>query len=170
MVSCARAPQLSRGVMRTDREMEILRPALVALVVATSCACSQPTEQEVAPSIAQSHVDANVPPSIDLDRFLRRDLEAYFGSTDDKVAVQYKLLRDGPTQTGAAYPKFYVWVEVKHGDGSSQQGAVRLAAIERKTFEVTDFVAETDIRTRRVDIYRVFPGPVCEAIKSRLGI
>lgn len=50
------------------------------------------------------------------------------------------------------------------------QGAVRLEAIERKQFDVTDFLAEPTIRARPAALREVFPAPVCDAIFSRLGI
>ncbi|MDA0339877.1 MAG: hypothetical protein O2910_08615 [Proteobacteria bacterium] len=61
--------------------------------------------------ISQSHIDANVPSSKDFDAFFRRDLEAYFTLPPNyDVKLEYELLRDGPTQTGLAFPKFYAWV------------------------------------------------------------
>ena len=120
--------------------------------------------------VAQSHVDANVPPETDFDRFMRRDLAAYFGATADKpIEVAYELLRDGPTQTGVAYPKYYVWVVASTGEGE-KRGAARVAAVERKEFQVTDFLSESDLRARPEAAYSVFPAPVCERIKARLGI
>jgi hypothetical protein len=86
------------------------------------------------------------------------------------VAVEYELLRDGPTQSGVAYPKFYVWVRARTTEGSLSQGAVRVAAVDRKEFQVTNYVPESEIRAHPDDIDQVFPGPVCQKIKSRLGI
>jgi hypothetical protein len=140
---------------------------LATLLVLGVCDC----REHVVEQIAESHVDANVPAPTDFDRLMRRDLESYFGTMVDKpVVVEYELLRDGPTQSGVAYPKFYVWVRARTGEGGLSQGAVRLAAVERKEFQVTNYVPEADIRAHPDGIYQVFPGPVCEKIKNRLGI
>lgn len=79
------------------------------------------------------------------------------------------MLRDGPTQAGVAYPKFYVWVRVFEGASVVDQGAVRLAAIEKREFQVTDFLSERTIRADPKVIYRVFPAPVCDRINGKLG-
>src|SRR5262245_47077135 len=127
--------------------------------------------EQAVQSISESHVDANVPAQADFDRFMRRDLESYFTASMGKpAAVEYELLRDGPTQAGIAYPKFYVWVKASTSDGSMSQGTARLAAVERKEFQVTHFVAESEIRANPGGLYQVSPGPVCDKIESRLGI
>src|SRR5262249_12717365 len=97
--------------------------------------------------IENSHIDGNVPPKGEFDRILRRDLESYFESQGHQlVTVEYELLRNGPTQAGIAYPKFYAWVRAHAEDAVLEQGAVRLAAIDRTRFRVTDFISEPDIR------------------------
>jgi hypothetical protein len=63
-----------------------------------------------------------------------------------------------------------VWVRVFEGASIVDQGAVRLAAIEKKEFQVTDFLSERTIRADPKAIYRVFPVPVCERVTSKLGI
>jgi hypothetical protein len=119
-----------------------------------------------------SHIEANVPAPGDFNRFLLRDLGAYFVRTrkQKSVSVDFELLRDGPTQSGISYPKFYVWVRLDGGKSSDDRGAARIAAVERKQFEITDFVSEQEIRSDKDAIYSAFPGPVCEKIKARLGI
>src|SRR5690242_21832060 len=65
-------------------------------------------------SLALSHIEAHVPSEREFDAFLTRDLEHYFTTKEKKnVTVTYELLRDMPTQTGIAYPKFYAWVIVR---------------------------------------------------------
>lgn len=92
-------------------------------------------------SIAESHIRANVPDEKDFDTLLKRDLEAYFRDFNGKVVtVQYELLRKGPTQTGIAFPKFYAWVKIYEKDNLLNEGAIRLAAIEKTRFKVTDYV------------------------------
>jgi hypothetical protein len=144
-----------------------MKQLVLAMQLAALCGCGGSTIQD----IANSHINANVPPDSEFDRILRRDLESYFGAKiHQAITVEYELLREGATQTGIAYPKFYAWVRARAGDAVLDQGAVRLAAIGRTKFDVTDFVSESDIRTRPEGIYEVFPVPVCEKIKSRLGV
>jgi hypothetical protein len=62
--------------------------------------------------VAQSHIDANVPSAEQFHSLLKRDLQAFFSNRHgSSVTVSYELLRDGPTQTGIAYPKYYAWVK-----------------------------------------------------------
>jgi hypothetical protein len=100
---------------------------------------------------------------------MERDLEEYFRKrVKAPIKVTYELLRDGPTQTGIAYPKFYVWVKVTRGKKQIDEGAVRLAAIEKKYFDVTDFLSITEIKSNPEAIYKVFPRPVCDKIMAKL--
>jgi hypothetical protein len=119
--------------------------------------------------IQRSHIEGNVPAPADFNKFLERDLAAYFGrAAGKKVAVDFELLREGPTQSGVSYPKFYAWVRVAGGKSASDRGAVRLAAIDKTRFEISEFVSEAAIRKEPSSIYRLFPGPVCDRIKSKL--
>ena len=77
----------------------------------------------------------------------------------DPTSVRYELLRKEPTQSGVAYPKYYAWVTMDTSAGPVE-GAVRLAAVDRERFEVTDFCSSSDIRTN--------PGGV-DAAGSRPG-
>ena len=136
-----------------------LTVALVSLAIA---AC-------VADPIQQSHIDGNVPAPADFHRLLQRDLDAYFRGKGS--SVRYEMLRDGPTQSGVAYPKFYAWVSITPStSGSPLEGAVRLAAIDKLKFEVTEFYSTDAMRSSPEQIYAVFPRPVAEKIKVRLGV
>jgi len=119
--------------------------------------------------ISRSHIDANVPAPEDFDKFMRRDLTDYFAATFKGLPVQYELLRDAPTQSGVAYPKYYLWVTIGGGKSPQQRGAVRVAAIEKKRFEVSDFISEDAIKQDPTGIYRVFPAPVCEKINTKVA-
>lgn len=101
---------------------------------------------------------------------MRRDLATYFAQVRKKkiAQVEFQLLRDAPTQSGPAYPKFYASVVVAGGKSPQDRGAVRLAAIDKKRFEVTDFVSEEMIREDPDSIYQLLPAPVCEKIKAKL--
>jgi hypothetical protein len=118
--------------------------ALTLALLLTAQAAPEQALQE----IQRSHIEANVPGPADFDRFLLRDLGAYFAKARNQkaVPVTYELLREGPTQTGFSYPKFYVWVRVNGGKSPDDRGAVRLEAIDREHFEVTNFVSENAIK------------------------
>jgi hypothetical protein len=148
---------------------------LIAFVVIalTSPAQQAPPEQaeEITRQIQQSHIDGNVPAASDFDTFLKRDLTVYF-SLPGKPAptVEYELLRDGPTQTGIAYPKFYVWVRVTLEGQPVREGAVRLAAIEKTHFEITHFIASSEIVSNPSQLDAVFPPPVVVAILEKAHV
>jgi hypothetical protein len=151
-----------------------MRTAICVLATMRVLFCAVGAQCQGAPpdAIAASHIEVNVPPPGDFDRFLRRDLGAYFGSkgTGGPVSVEYELLRQGPTQSGVAYPKFYAWVKVRESGELLREGAVRLAAIERQRFEITDFLSADDIRRSPDAMTRVFPAPVCERIQAKVGL
>jgi hypothetical protein len=108
-----------------------------------SFAHAQPSHE----SIAESHIRANVPEAADFDNFRLRDLEAYFTKqTGQAFQVKFELLREGPTQTGVAYPKFYLWVRLTNMNKAVQEGAVRVSAIEKKRFEVTNYMSASEIK------------------------
>src|SRR5262245_41712414 len=116
-------------------------------VLAFAALLAQQPTLDVFREIQRSHIEANVPSPNDFDRLLTRDLEAYFRARAGKVLrVKHELLCDGPTQSGVAYPKFYLWVQAFEGTRVAERGAVRVAAIDRKEFQVTDFLTEADIR------------------------
>lgn len=123
---------------------------------------------EVIESIAQSHIDANVPAAADFDEFLKRDLLAYFSPEGDKdTAVEYQLFRKEPTQTGIAYPKFYAWILIKRKNVGVKEGAVRLAAIEKKKFAITDFLSRENAIKDPEAAYGIFPRAVADMINKK---
>ena len=135
------------------------------LVAGVVVACAQPQGE----SLAESHIRANVPDEKDFDKFLKRDLEKYFKDTRQKtVTVEYELLRDGPTQSGIAYPKYYAWVTVRDGATVVDEGAVRVAAVQKKFFDVTDFVSQEDIKRAPAALDEIFPLPVADKIRERV--
>jgi hypothetical protein len=136
------------------------------LLVAFGCALQGCASQ----GVRESHIDANVPARADFDRIMRRDLEAYFAGASPRpiAALDFQLLRDGPTQSGWAYPKYYVWVVVQHGADSVQEGAARLQAMDRERFEVTHFLSRDEIASNRSGLRSVFPEPVCVRIEEKM--
>ena len=122
--------------------------------------------EEIIREIQESHISANVPPDADFHRILRCDLSAYFSTEAvPNPSVEYELLRDGPTQSGIAYPKFYVWIRVQ--TSPVRQGVARLAAIDRERFEVTHFIEQGAIVGDPSQLDALFPAPVAAAIKAK---
>src|SRR5689334_6132614 len=103
--------------------------------------------------IQESHIRDNVPDAADFDRFLQRDLRAYFSG----ASVKFDLLRRAPTQSGVAYPKFYAWVRAVASGAPPVEGAVRLAAEDREKFVITDFLSAQEIRANPGQVYAIFP-------------
>jgi len=119
--------------------------------------------------VAESHIKGNVPPKAKFGKYLRRDLTTYFTRLNrKKIAVEYEFLRDGPTQTGIAYPKYYLWVTVHTGTKLVDEGAARAAAIDRRRFEVTHYLPEAAMKKDPEQIDSVFPLPVGDRIRQRL--
>lgn len=144
---------------------------MIVVLIPLILFAAQPAAGQLPQDIQRSHIEANVPAPADFNLLLRRDLGRYFEQTRKREAilVEFELLRDGPTQSGVSYPKFYVWVRVDGGNSVDDRGAVRVAAIGRERFEVTDFISEREILSDRNRIHLVFPEPVCERIESMIG-
>ena len=122
-------------------------------------------------SIAQSHIDGNTPAQEDFRNFLIRDLQAYFKEIlKKKVRVDYELLRDAPTQSGVAYPKYYAWVKVFDGEKLVSEGVVRIAAIEKKNFEITHYVSKEVIKKDPNTIASIFPQALVDDIQKKAGL
>jgi hypothetical protein len=143
---------------------------MIGVLLISAFAAAQPDAGQVMQEIQRSHIDANVPDSADFEKFLRRDLADYFSTARKKkgVQVEHEPLRKGPTQSGVSYPKFYLWIRIGGGKNPQDRGAVRLAAIEKKRFEVTDFISEEAIRKDPKGIYGIFPAQVCETIRGKM--
>jgi hypothetical protein len=115
-----------------------------------------------------SHIEANVPAPALFRSFLDRDVLAYFNANGLPKAdrVEVRLLRDAPTQSGVSCPKYYAWAKIYEGSELRQSGAVRLAAIEKVRFEVTDFVSQSQVRQGSGNIERIFPAALLQAIRQ----
>jgi hypothetical protein len=98
-----------------------------------------------------------------------KDLKCYFISQGfPDAVVTYDFLRVGPTQSDVSYPKYYLWVQVrsKRGDVS---GAVRVEAIDKMRFEVTNFISKAEILKDPDVVGTVFPALLIEPIDRRAG-
>jgi hypothetical protein len=148
------------------KQTQIVSLVIFLLIAGSSTVARQSSAID---SIAESHIDGNVPDKKDFDNFLKRDLAAYFKKSMGKdVVIEYDLLRNAPTQSGVAFPKFYAWVKIKEKDNRVEEGAVRLAAMEKKRFEITDYLKQADIEQDVEQVYKVFPKPVGDIIKEKI--
>lgn len=125
-----------------------------------------------AQDITQSHIDANVPGQADFDKLLNRDLKRYLTERyKQTTTVRYEMLRDGPTQTGIAYPKFYIWVvALSDNDTVITEGVIRLAAVDEKEFRITDYITKDEIRGNPKVLDAIFPAALISRIKIQAGI
>jgi hypothetical protein len=138
---------------------------LAAILPVSPCAFAQ------IPGVAESHIAGNVPDAKDFRPFLIRDLAAHLKpALGDAVTVDYDLLRDTPTQTGIAYPKFYVWVTATKPDKSIVDGAARVAAIDKKGFQVTTFIPRADIVAHPEALASIFPQLLLDKIRAKAGV
>ena len=143
------------------------------LIVTVSIGCLIVISKYIIPSlivgaIQQSHIEANTPEDDEFNKIITRDLTAYFASKGYKqIQVKFEFLRKGPTQSGVAYPKYYLWTNVIRGDKSILQGAARIAAIEKTRIDVTHFLSREEIRKNNQLVYEVFPKLLCNDIIER---
>ena len=115
-------------------------------------------------SAQNSHVDGNVPEQTHFHQYLERDLRAYFQAD----SLEYELLRNGPTQVGVSLPKYYLWVRAKDKTGKvTAEGACRVAAIEKKLFEVLQFLDKESISRNPEQVKTIFPAPLVPIILER---
>ncbi len=121
--------------------------------------------------VQMSHIASNAPDSeAAFRRLLLRDLKFYFVEPEQKLSIDYELLRDGPSQSGVAYPKYYVWIHILDGATVVEEGAVKVSAIEGRYFEIRDYVSKADIQTQPEALSKVFPSAVVEKIRSKVFI
>jgi hypothetical protein len=117
--------------------------------------------------VGKSHVRGNVPPSEAFDGFLARDLNEYFCGNSQNCGIKYEFLRKSPTQTGVSYPKYYLWVRIVKDGKIAEEGAVRVAAIERTSFQVTDFLSREQIEESPSKVTTIFPSVLAEMILQK---
>lgn len=123
-------------------------------------------------SVAESNIQANVPDAKDFRALFVRDASEYLSTkVGRRVSVEYELLREGPTQTGVGYPKFYAWVRAIGEDKQPVlEGAMRLSAIEKKRFQITSFLAKKEIVVAPARIEEIFPRPLLPKIREKADI
>ena len=146
----------------------IVRLIFITSLLLVSGACT--LAQDIS-GIGKSHIDANVPDEKDFDAILKRDMTAYVTDRSDKeIAVGVELLRNAPTQSGVALPKFYVWIVKRDAQGVvMEEAAARIAAIEKKKFEVIQYYEKKRIVAEPDLMKKVFPADVYEKILSKVN-
>ena len=139
--------------------MKIFRIALIIIVSTTL----------FSKNLQQSYLEANLPNSFEeFNKILQRDLVTYFSIKFKKpVIVKYNLLRDRPTQSGVAYPKFYAWINIYDSNKLIETGAIRVASIDKVRIEVTDYITQSKILLNPNLIESIFPRPLCNNIRDR---
>lgn len=117
--------------------------------------------------VADTFVEANVPPAATFDTLLRRDLESYFAPQLAPAAqLEYALLKPAATPSGTDYPKYYAWIEIRAAAGRVTSGAVRLSAIGKQRFEVTHFLPAERVRSNPSELTQTFPLGLLASIKA----
>ena len=140
---------------------------MLLLCFASLLGCHSPDDALTA--VAESHIEANIPSRKLFDELLARDLKNYFCRDSKGCKVEYEFLRDGPTQSGISYPKYYLWVKTIKENTVAEEGAVRIAAVERKGFEVTDFLSREQISQSPSQVASVFPSALVDKINQKAG-
>lgn len=135
---------------------------LLSLCLVTGCNAQSPVAD-----LAQSHIDGNVPDAKVFDEYMRRDLAIALCPSKTSCNIQYELLRKEPTQTGVAYPKFYVWVKATSAKGETIEGAARLAATQKQQFYLTNFLSSEQIRTSPHKVNDLFPAALAGKILDK---
>ena len=155
-----------RQIIVVNTQLNLIRLASTLFI---SAICMSVQGQ---PDLQRSHVEANVPSPETFERLLVRDLTLYFGrSTGQPISsIKVTSLREGPTQSGVAYPKYYFWVRVICGSTLCTEGAVRVAAIQREKFEVTDFLSKDAIIASPANASHLFPAALIARIHELAGL
>ncbi len=144
--------------------MRVVRSYLAAAIV-LGFPCTPLMAQS---PLQESHIDGNVPAERDFDKFMQRDLLAYFQTAvPGTTSVEWTLLRRAPTQSGVAYPKFYAWVKASGKSSAARQGAVRFDAVDRTHFEVTTFLSAEAVLSDPGGVEAVFPALLVDTVKSK---
>ena len=118
-------------------------------------------------SLANSHIEANAPKGELFDKYLQRDLTAYFCNDAKDCRVEFDYLRNGATQSGASYPKYYLWAKCFVKAQLKTEGAVRIEAVDQKSFHVTDFLPAKEIAASPNRVVSVFPAALVDKVLER---
>lgn len=156
---------------KRPRSLRFIATIVASIFILDSNGClgqsqEKSQEQSVFFNIHKSYLDANIPDQSKFDSLLARDLVGHFSEISELAEVHWVFLREGPTQSGTSYPKFYLWVKIYENNKLLKEEAARVQAMEKTRFSITDFVDFDDIKNRSKDIYSIFPVLVCEKIEQ----
>jgi hypothetical protein len=113
------------------------------------------------------HIKANVPPDAIFMKLLERDVRAHLVSNRlPSKNVKIELLRKGATQSGISFPKYYIWTHAVDVSGHHVEGAMRVAAIERIRFDITDFTLAASIRSDPAQLDAIYPALLIPIIRQ----
>jgi hypothetical protein len=149
----------------------LIAPLALLVVASTSWAAEQqPSTADMERMMAElqaSHITANVPPDDSFMTLLQRDVRAYLVANRlPSKSVEIELLRKGATQSGVSYPKYYFWMRAVDGARHHIAGAMRVAAIDRVRFDVTDFTPAASIRSDPTSLASIYPAVLIPAIRQ----
>jgi hypothetical protein len=146
--------------------------SMAVLIVASAgwAAEQQPFTADMQRTIANlqaNHIDANAPPDASFTVLLQRDVQGYLVANGlPSQGVEIEPLRKGATQSGASYPKYYIWIRAADKAGHHIAGAMRVAAIDRVRFDVTDFTPTATIRSNPASLASIYPALLIPAIRQ----
>jgi hypothetical protein len=149
----------------------LIAPLALLFVSSTSWAAEQqPSTADMERMMAElqaSHISANAPPDASFMALLQRDVRAYFvANLLPSKSVEIELLRKGATQSGVSYPKYYIWIRAVDDARRHVAGAMRVAAIDRVRFDVTDFTPAASIRSDPTPLGSIYPAVLIPAIRQ----
>jgi hypothetical protein len=152
----------------------LIAPLALLFVSSTGWSAEQlPSAAEMKRIMAEeqsSHISANVPPAASFMVLLQRDIRAYLAANKlPSRSVAIEPLRQGATQSGASYPKYYIWVRAVDEAGRHIAGAMRVAAIDRVRFDVTDFTPAASIGSDPASLASIYPALLIPAIRQHEG-
>lgn len=114
-----------------------------------------------------SHIAANAPPDATFMAILERDVRAYLVAKRlPSKSVAIEPLCKGARQSGVSYPKYYVWIRAADKSRHHVAGAMRVTAIDRVRFNVTDFTPAASIRSDPALLASIYPASLIPAIRQ----
>ena len=142
--------------------------ALILWLLAVGDVPAQPIPE----ALQNDYIEANVPPEDVFSTYLERDVLAYMrAEISPKITdVKTTLLRQGATQSGIAYPKFYLWVVATSKGGAVIDGAARIAAVDRAGFKITRFLSKKEIKDDPQAVTSTFPAPIVPDILAKAAV
>ena len=119
--------------------------------------------------ISASHIEGNLPEDEKFDEYLHRDIKKYFSNIGNNIEIEYELLRKKPTQVGVSLPKYYIWVRVyeKNDRTLITEGVMRVAAVKKQGFDVTNYLEKNKLKSNIEAINDIFPQALHDEIKKR---